>query len=188
MRMCIYSYILLILTSCKTDVNGQELINFERELDKNFLENFYQKLIFQQNEDSKKDIKYFEYFKAFNNSGICFLNNLKDSDSSFLHKKFEKLEKLDINAIVYDEKTYTFKLKKDNTFLQMPEISNDFGLSDINIKDNENCEVFLIESGYSKQIFNNDLKNKYSNLNYTIGIYYFKKENKIIQWLIIYSG
>lgn len=181
------SLIVLIFFSCcnvKSNSNNynDSITQFNEEISNGINKKLIEMSPYEFSQSITVNSKYYNYFNMFKNSGINILYKCDDIESLF--KKYHNIKLLQREFMNYNKVKYLYEYNtKYYTNLKLPEINEDLDIElHSSLKEND-YDVYLLDYGNKEEIFKND-KTKY---NYSLGLYYFKSQKKIIYWMLFYN-
>ncbi len=183
MKKIIILFSFVIVCSC----NGQNKIDpvksFEKELTKSAQEKFENNCPFNFANVFVAGSSYYSSFQLLKNSGSNLMFNLNQENTKFIELKLKEYKRLENQKIqIEDYKIYYPHKDKEILISNISNYWNDI-LGEIDLK-NEEIEIYLIEEGKLSSAFKKE-KATDKPYNYTCGIYFFKKFNKLIYWFLI---
>lgn len=181
------SLIVLIFFSCcnvkyNSNKHYDSLTQFKEEISNDMNKKLIKMSPYEFSQNITVDSKYYNYFKMFKNSGINILYKCDDIDSLF--KKYNNIKLLQKEFMNYNKEKYVYEYNtKYYTNLKLPEIDEVFDVELLLSLQENDYKVYLLDYGQKEEIFKND-KTKYS---YSLGLYYFKSQKKIVYWMLFYN-
>jgi len=175
----------IIFTSC----HGQSRVNpvekFENELTKIALARFRENSPLPISESLLASSSFYASFEALGNSGTNLLYDLEEKNYQVLNPKLKTYAKLENNKL--ESFNYNFRYSYKNKSILLPSVSDEWNdvLGEVDLKSNE-IEIYLIQEGKLENFFKQDASNSAKH-NFSCGVYYFKKTNKLIYWFTIYN-
>lgn len=167
--------------------NGQHRIDpiktFENELTSAVLEKFKDNCPYEMSNVFLARSSYYASFEVLGNSGATLMFNLDKVDLKTLESMLKKHTRIDNNKL--EIKDYNVYCTYNDKLLLFSDVSSEWEevLGKVDLK-NEEIEIYLIEEGKLTSTFKQERTSKQP-YNYTCGIYFFKKADKLIYWFMI---
>ena len=157
--------------------------SFEKELTKPAQEKFKKNCPFNFTDVYVAGSSYYESFKILNNSGSNLMFNLNQENTKFIELKLKDYKRIDNKQIQIQD--YKIFYPHKDRMIMISDVTNDWNeiIGEVDLK-NEEIEIYLIEEGKLSSAFKKE-KATDKPYNYTCGIYFFKKLNKLIYWFLI---
>ncbi|OYU92740.1 MAG: hypothetical protein CFE21_22910 [Bacteroidetes bacterium B1(2017)] len=174
------------MSSCQSQTKSVPLKNFEKELNKESINEFEKNSPLINFPSLTGDYKLYNYFKLFGNSGATVVYEISPEIEKILNSKIKAFKRIDNNSLVEQDSTYAFYSKDNN--IVFPEIGSEFEeLSPIPTPKDSEVEIYLIKSGNLKKAFNDETEDKNQECKFSNGIYLLKSKKKVIYWFLIYN-
>lgn len=184
-RLLIFlSVIIIYACSGKSRINPVE--KFESELTDFALKKFHKNSPFSTTESLQAGSTYYASFEILGNSGTNLLYDLKEKDIQILESKLKTYSRLDNVNLKFFE--YNFRYLHEADSILLPVVYDEWNdvLGKVNLKSNE-IEIYLIQQGKLDSTFKEESLNNIK-YNFSCGVYFFKRVNKVIYWFTIYKS
>lgn len=177
---------LTLIVSCQSQPKSVPLVNFEKELTKESINEFERNSPLIDFPSLTGNYKLYPYFKVFGNSGAAVIYELNPEREKILNSKIKTLKRIDNNSLEVPDSTNVFHLKNSN--ITFPEIDKGFEeLSPIPTPKDSEVEIYLLKKGNLKRAFKTDTNEANQQHQFSIGIYLLRSQKKVIYWFLIYD-
>ncbi len=184
--------IFVLFSSCKTSnrelLDRNEMLNnFRKEVNIDVYRLLEKNAPLSFDNLTRKEINFQAYFESFHNSGTIFLFNVKKEDFKNIVSKYKNLKQLNNNSFIYNSDMHLYDYTSENLKIKTPQIDNEFDSLLYNKIRDQKFEAYVIEKGSLKNVFSDSNFNNGKLYNYSIGFYYFKEDDKLVYWFLVYQ-